>query len=145
MLTKEQETDETKTDLEPRIVIITRGEGGCYTSEDSFPVKRGEKAIFKNETGDRVVLVFFKDGPKNDPFEEAPGSNGARVVDKGSQVEWTVRYKAEEGTYTYKIAGPGCQAPTGIDVIQIDDCDDQYEVAISYLLRRGTDPKMIVD
>lgn len=146
MMTKEQETAQTKTETEPTVVIIERGEDGCYAAPKSFHVDRGGKVIFKNETGDRIVLVFFKGDPKNDPFEEPPGSNGARVIEKDSQEEWTVRGKAEEGSYTYRISGPGCQKPSGIDVFETSDVDGEYQVKISYLMaKKSTDPTMIVD
>ncbi len=146
MMTKEQETAQTKTETEPTVITIRKGEDGCYTSEESFHVDRGEKVIFKNDTGDRVVLVFFKGGPKNDPFEEPPGSNGARVIEAGAQAEWTVRGKAETGSYTYRISGPGCQKPSGVDVSEVEETDGDYEVAMLYLMaKKPTDPEMIVD
>lgn len=146
MMTKEQETAQKKTGTEPTVVIIERGHDGCYPAPESFHVGRGEKVIFKNDTGDRIVLVFFKGGPKNDPFEEPPGSNGARVIESDSQEEWTVRSKAEDGTYTYGIAGPGCQKPSGVDVLETHDDDGEYQVAYYFLMaKKPTEPTMIVD
>lgn len=145
MMTKEQESATKTTETETIHVRIEKGEEGCTANPDSFHVDRGATVVFENLTGGLIVLIFFKDGLKNDPFVEKPQSNGARPIAANEKL--TVRASADTGSYRYKITGPGCHKPSHVDAPEIDTDEDEYQVGVYFVMAAmtKTDPEMIVD